>query len=142
MKTESKQELRERILYLENKNEDLRRQLEAHKMQEWIGNIGEAQEIAKKELNSSLGAGNIKYIYYNRVDSSGYWFVYELIDGAGPRVFRLGHSSIMTPEEKAYRRGYFEGTANAMRDIQELRQALNNTNVSENAQTRNNDFGV
>lgn len=94
MKSESKQELRNKIHDQEIEIEKLKREIGRRDQIEWEKHIGSALLVARKELNSTYGTANIAEVYYSRVDFSGYWFVYRLICEKTFNSLRVDHNLV------------------------------------------------
>ena len=82
MNVETKKQLRERVSYLERIVDEQNRQEEELQQEHWKSRLGKAYSNAKAELNATI-LGSWRNLRLDHIDSSGYWFIYELYQGCG-----------------------------------------------------------
>lgn len=80
MKTESKQDLRNRIDALEKQILQRDEAERAAKMLEWKKHLPEAFDFARDELNRRM-SGKWRTLALDHIDESGFYFTYELYEG-------------------------------------------------------------
>lgn len=63
------------------------------KQREWKEQLSLAYDKVKEVLHNSFG-GTVCLLRFEHVDSSGYWFTFELINDRRRQTYRVGHSEI------------------------------------------------
>lgn len=100
MKTESKQDLRDRIDALEKQILQRDEAERAAKMLEWKKHLPEAFDFARDELNRRM-SGKWRTLALDHIDESGFYFTYELYEGLSCWVrqsIRVRHEEATTDD--------------------------------------------
>lgn len=93
MKTESKNELRNRIKYLEQQTEKLQNKINEERNIEWAKNLPIA--IQKfHEVANTIFPNLICKINFEHCDEAGYWFTFELKNDSREQTYCIRHTDI------------------------------------------------
>lgn len=71
----------------------LQAELDELKQREWKENLSLAYDKVKEVLHKAFGE-TVQLLRFEHVDSSGYWFTFELINDRRRQTYRVGHDEI------------------------------------------------
>ena len=89
----SKKELEAQLRAEAREKAKLQAEVDALKQKEWKENLSLAYDKVKVVLHKAFG-GTVHLLRFEHVDSSGYWFSFELINDSRRQTYRVGHDEI------------------------------------------------
>jgi hypothetical protein len=88
-----KKELEARLQAEAREKAKMQQEIDELKQKVWKENLSLAFDKVKEVLHKSFG-GTVQLLRFEHVDSSGYWFTFELINDRRRQTYRVGHSEI------------------------------------------------
>lgn len=92
MKTPTKAELYARVAVLEKENIRLQAQLSAEKQRYWLEHQGEARRVLYDSV--PFTALQIRKLMLDHVDSTGYWFTFNIDRDESRQTYCVRHADI------------------------------------------------
>lgn len=89
----TKKELEARLQAEAREKAKMQEKIDELKQKVWKENLSLAFDKVKEVLCKSFG-GTVQLLRFEHVDSSGYWFTFELINDRRRQTYRVGHSEI------------------------------------------------
>ena len=92
-KKPKKKELEAQLKAEAREKAKLQAELDELKQREWKEHLSLAYDKVKEVLHKAFG-GAVQFLRFEHIDSSGYWFTFELINDRRRQTYRVGHDEI------------------------------------------------
>ena len=89
----TKRELEAQLKAEAKEKAKLQAEIDELKQKEWKEHLSSAFDKAKEILHKAFG-GTVYWLRFEHVDSSGYWFTFELTNDGTRQTYRVGHDEI------------------------------------------------